>query len=93
MSEGPVIFDRALIRRRQRRAAVLGPATFLLARVADDLAERVGAVLRRFELALDLGTPGEAVRAALVGLGSVGNIVKADARSGESRAADSYRCR
>jgi SAM-dependent methyltransferase len=79
MSEGPVVFDRALIRRRQKRAAALGPATFLLARVAGDLAERVGAVLRRFELALDLGTPGEAVRAALVGLGSVGSIVKADA--------------
>jgi SAM-dependent methyltransferase len=79
MSEGPVIFDRALIRRRQQRAAVLGPATFLLTRVAGDLAERVGAVLRRFELALDLGTPGDAVRAALVRLGSVGGIVKADA--------------
>jgi SAM-dependent methyltransferase len=79
MSEGPVIFDRALIRRRQQRAAALGPATFLLARVAEDLAERVGAVLRRFELALDLGTPGEVVRAALVRLGSVGSIVKADA--------------
>jgi SAM-dependent methyltransferase len=79
MSEGPVIFDRALIRRRQQRAAALGPATFLLARVAGDFAERVGAVLRRFDLALDLGTPGEAVRAALLQLGSVGSIVKADA--------------
>jgi SAM-dependent methyltransferase len=78
MSEGPVIFDRALIRRRQQRAASLGPVTFLLDRVAGDLAERVGAVLRRFELALDLGTPGEAVRAALLRLGSVGGIVKAD---------------
>jgi SAM-dependent methyltransferase len=79
MSEGPVIVDRALIRRRQQRAAALGPATFLLARVAGDFAERVGAVLRRFDLALDLGTPGEAVRAALLQLGSVGSIVKADA--------------
>jgi SAM-dependent methyltransferase len=87
MSEGPVIFDRALIRRRQQRAAALGPATFLLARVADDLAERVGAVLRRFEVALDLGTPGEAVRAALLRLGSVGSMVKADAVS-DSRGAD-----
>jgi len=87
MSEGPVIFDRALIRRRQKRAAALGPATFLLARVAGDLAERVGAVLRRFEVALDLGTPGEAVRAALLRLGSVGSMVKADAVS-DSRGAD-----
>jgi SAM-dependent methyltransferase len=75
MSEGPMIFDRVLIRRRQRRAAALGPATFLLDRVADDLAERLQTVLRQFDLAVDLGTPGEAVRAALVGLRSVGAIV------------------
>src|SRR5580658_8418071 len=75
MTEGPMIFDRALIRRRQRRAAALGPATFLLDRVAGDLAERLQTVLRQFDLAVDLGTPGEAVRAALVRLRSVGAIV------------------
>jgi SAM-dependent methyltransferase len=74
-----MIFDRVLIRRRRRRAAALGPATFLLDRVAGDLAERLGAVLRRFDLAVDLGTPGEAVRAALARLDSVGTIVAADA--------------
>jgi SAM-dependent methyltransferase len=74
----PAIFDRALIRSRRRRAAVLGPATFLLDRVAEDFAERLGAVLRRFELAVDLGTPGEAVRMALVRLGSIDTIVAAD---------------
>jgi SAM-dependent methyltransferase len=84
MAEGPiaaspVIFDRALIRGRRRRAAALGPATFLLDRVAGDLAERLAAVLRRFDFAVDLGTPGEPVRAALAGLGSVGTIVKAEA--------------
>ena len=57
----------------------MGPATFLLDRAAGDLAERLGAVLRRFDLALDLGTPGEAVRAALVRLGSIGTVVKTDA--------------
>ena len=39
-----MIFDRALLRHRRRRAAALGPATFLLDRVADDLAERLAAV-------------------------------------------------
>src|SRR5271156_3707952 len=83
MAEGPIstspeIFDRALTRRRRRRAAALGPATFLLDRVAADLAERLAAVLRLFELALDLGTPGEAVRAALARLDSIGTIVAAD---------------
>ncbi len=74
----PLIFDRTLIRARRRRAVALGTATFLLDRVADDLAERLAAVLRRFDLAVDLGTPGEAVRAALARLGSVGTIVAAD---------------
>ena len=74
---GPTLFDRALIRRRLRRAAALGPATFLLDRAADDLADRLALVLRRFDLALDLGTPGEVVRAALARVGSVGTIVKA----------------
>jgi SAM-dependent methyltransferase len=79
MTEGPMIFDRALIRRRRRRADALGVATFLLDHVAAELADRLAAVLRRFDLALDLGTPGEQVRAALASLGSVGTIVRADA--------------
>jgi SAM-dependent methyltransferase len=79
MAESSLIFDRALLRRRRRRAEGLGPATFLLDRVAEEMADRLGAVLRRFELALDLGTPGGAVRAALVRLGSVGTILTADA--------------
>jgi len=73
-----MIFDRALLRRRRRRAVALGAATFLLDRVADDLVERLATVLRRFELAVDLGTPGEAVRSALARLESVGKIVAAD---------------
>ena len=59
------LFDQPLLRARQRRAAALGPVTFLLERVAEELAERLSAVLRRFELAVDLGTPGDAVRRAL----------------------------
>jgi SAM-dependent methyltransferase len=50
----------------------------LLDRVADDLADRLAAVLRRFDLVLDLGTPGEPVRAALGRLDSVGTILAAD---------------
>jgi SAM-dependent methyltransferase len=78
MAESLTIFDRALLRQRRRRAAALGPATFLLNRVADDLAERLATVLRRFDLAVDLGTPGGAVRNALARLESVGRIVAAD---------------
>ncbi len=79
MASSPMIFDRALIRRRRRRAAQLGAATFLLDRVAEELAERLTVVLRRFDLALDLGSPGEAVRSALARLDSIGMIVGASA--------------
>ncbi len=50
------IFDRALlVRRRDRVAAGAAAHEFLLARVADDLVERLAAVQRRFPVALDLG--------------------------------------
>jgi len=78
-ADSPLIFDRQLLRIRRRRAAAAGLATFLLDRVAADLGERLAAVLRRFDLALDLGTPTDAVRTALGGVGSVGTIVRADA--------------
>lgn len=81
MSESPLIFDRRLLRMRRGRARAATPATFLLERAAADLAERLAAVLRRFPLALDLGTPGNDVRAALAGLDSVGAIVAANADS------------
>jgi hypothetical protein len=79
MSESPLIFDRKVLRARRARARALGPATFLLERAAADLAERLAAVLRRFPLALDLGTPGDEVRAALAALNSTGTIVAANA--------------
>src|ERR1700733_345876 len=74
-----MVFDRALLRRRRRRAEALGPVTFLLDRVVEDMVERLGAVLRRFDLVLDLGTPGAAVRTALAGLESIGTIISAHA--------------
>jgi len=75
MPQSPLIFDRVLIRRRWRRASALGAATFLLERAADDLTDRLSAVLRRFELAADLGTPTDAARKALARLGSIDTIV------------------
>src|SRR5262249_28943718 len=61
----PRIFDRVLLRQRRRRALALGPAPSLIDRVADALADRLAAVLRRFTLAADLGSPTGAVRRAL----------------------------
>ncbi|TCT05617.1 methyltransferase domain-containing protein [Aquabacter spiritensis] len=73
----PLVFDRPLLRRRLARAAALGPADFLLARTAGDLAERVGAVKRSFAVALDLGTPTGAVAQALAGAPAIGRLVRA----------------
>jgi SAM-dependent methyltransferase len=72
----PVIFDRTLLRARRARAAALGPATFLIDRVADDMAGRLSAVLRQFGIAADIGTPTDAVCRALAG--RVGTIVATD---------------
>jgi SAM-dependent methyltransferase len=63
----PDIFDARALAARRRRAVQLGPATFLLDRVAEDLADRLTAVKRQFEVAADIGTAGEAVRHALSG--------------------------
>jgi SAM-dependent methyltransferase len=87
MSESPHIFDRALIVRRRRRAKDLGAATFLLDRIAADLADRLAAVLRRFAVAVDLGTPGGAVVEVLARLGSVGTIVSVHATDATSEQA------
>jgi hypothetical protein len=61
----PILFDRALLRARQNRALRLGPASFLLDRVAEDMAERLNAVLREFKSAADVGTAGDQVCNAL----------------------------
>ena len=58
----PILFDRALLRMRQRRAQKLGPATFLLDRVVEDMDERLHAVLRGFAEVAEVWTPGEILR-------------------------------
>ncbi|HEY6859667.1 MAG TPA: methyltransferase domain-containing protein [Pseudolabrys sp.] len=78
MSSGPKIFDRPLLRARQRRARAIRPATFLLDRVAGELDERLSAVLRRFDIAIDLGTPTDVVRRLLAASGKVTTIVAAE---------------
>lgn len=58
MTSVPQIFDRPLLRQRLARAQARGPATFLLDRTAEDLAERLSTVQRPFADWLDLGTAG-----------------------------------
>jgi SAM-dependent methyltransferase len=79
MSSGPKIFDRRLLRVRRRRARALGAATFLLDHAATEVAERLSAVLRQFDIAVDLGASSDAVRHALAASGKIGTIVAAAA--------------
>src|SRR5207253_10169669 len=75
MASGPIVFDRAAVRRNLRRAEKLGPATFLIDRAVEDLCDRLSAVLRRFELAVDLASPTDAVRRRLRGTDLVSTMI------------------
>jgi SAM-dependent methyltransferase len=74
----PLVFDRSLLAARLARAEALGPATFLIDRVAEDVADRLAAVLRQFPLAVDLGTPTDAVRRVLTASGKAGDVLTVD---------------
>ncbi|MGJ4949441.1 methyltransferase domain-containing protein [Bradyrhizobium sp. HKCCYLS20291] len=65
-ASAPVLFDRALLGLRQRRAA-RSPETFLLERVAEDLVDRLAAVNRSFADVADIWTPGAGLKPHLVG--------------------------
>ena len=80
----PTLFDRDLLCARLERARRLGPATFLLDRVADDMAERLRAVLRDFKSAADIGTPGDQMCLALAG--RVGRVARFELPMRESEA-------
>jgi SAM-dependent methyltransferase len=77
MSQPRLIFDRALLRERRLRAKALGPSTFLIDQVAQDLADRLAAVVRRFECAVDLGTPTDAVCRQLARSGKIDTFIAA----------------
>jgi SAM-dependent methyltransferase len=78
MAESPIIFDRLLWRRRRQRAMALQPAGFLLDRAAAELADRLNAVLRRLDVVVDLGSPGDAVRTALHRRAPLGAVIGVD---------------
>jgi SAM-dependent methyltransferase len=61
----PHLFDRALLRARMDRARRAGPVTFLLDRVAEDMADRLQAVTRGFTDAAEIWSPGELLRKPL----------------------------
>src|SRR6478736_1460723 len=78
----PALFDRALLHARQRRALAQGPVAFLLDRVAEDMSERLSAVMREFHAPADLWTPGEGLAELHAQLPSLERIAL-DATGGE----------
>jgi len=82
MSDPPLIFDRALHRRRlQRGSGAHEPADFLMTRAAEDAVERLSSILRDFPLAVDLNAYGGAFAKALaaepIAAGKVGALIEA----------------
>ncbi|MEO1039793.1 MAG: methyltransferase domain-containing protein [Pseudomonadota bacterium] len=78
----PVLFDRALLRRRRDRAAAdFTSYDFLHARVADDLLDRVEAISRDFDTCLVLGgggAVGRALKARPEARAKIGRLLEAD---------------
>ena len=73
--EIPHVFDAALGRARLARAHRQGFVDFLLAQVAQDLAERLSVVARVFAVALDVGTPAPLLAEVLRRSSQVGTLV------------------
>ena len=67
LSDHSLVFDRVLGRSRLRRALAGDYPDFLLQRAAGDLEERLGAVLREFAVAADIGTALPVVAPVLAG--------------------------
>jgi SAM-dependent methyltransferase len=78
----PLLFDRALHRRRLDRAApLLAGADFLRRRAAEDAADRLHAILRAFPVAVELGARDDSFARALAASPArerVGRVVQAD---------------
>lgn len=73
------LFDRRAVRRqRERAAASLSAHDFLFREATTRLVERLDEVRRSFPLALDLGSHGGFVAAALQGRGGVTTLVETD---------------
>ncbi|UWU96190.1 class I SAM-dependent methyltransferase [Bradyrhizobium sp. CB1015] len=70
----PALFDRGLLHARQRRAQAQGAVSFLLDRVAEDMSDRLAAVMREFHAPVDLWTPGKGLEALRTRLPSIEHI-------------------
>jgi len=67
-----IIFDRELLRARQRRAAAKGAEKFLIERTTGELFERLGTIARKFPRAALIETPGaDALKQLLLAPGQI----------------------
>lgn len=83
-----LVFDRAMLRhRRERAAAQWSGHAFLKREIAERLIERLGDVRRHFALALDLGSHGDEVAAALGARSIVEHLIRCDLGEGFARQA------
>ena len=79
MNAAPQIFDRQLLAQRRKRVASSAAAhDFLLRRVAEDFAERLSLVARRFPLGLNLGAHHGLLAQHLRNLPSIGEMIDCD---------------
>ena len=83
MNEAPHIFDRPLLTGHRNRAAVNAAAhDFLLARVAEDFAERIAIVNRTFASGMNLDAHHGLLSRSLRTLANVGTLIDADLSTG-----------
>lgn len=87
MNPGNAPFDRKLLASRRERALKkrVAGADFLLKAVVRDLEDRLAAVNRQFERALDLGGHTGLTSDMLVRIGKIDQVVRADIQSGDFR--------
>lgn len=88
MSGAPIVFDHQLLparRARAQRLAIAG-SDFLLQRATEDMIDRLQTVTRRFEIGLDLGTPTDALTAAILAGGQAQTMrrIPIDSERGEA---------
>lgn len=83
----PDLFDRRLLTLKRARAARMGwRDDVLLPRIAEDMADRLAAVLRDFSSAVDIGTPGPDVARAVAASPRVRSVRHLAARSPDDAA-------
>lgn len=95
MNAPHVLFDRKLLRQRQRRAGKAGAENFLLARTAEELLARLGTITRKFPRAALLATPdADGLRSQLLASGKAERVdvldIDDDAESITGAAARDY---